>query len=90
MDKIPPEFKPFLVFLESQPLRVRDAYDYCLCLLMVESGDMETVPGPAAPISMFKNSAGETFPVEKPPLSQVQIDEVLETLRSHADNDDET
>jgi hypothetical protein len=91
MDQSRPQFEPFRALFESKPARVRKAYDYCLCLLMVENGEMElikTVPGVTTPICMFKAVSGDMVAVEKPPLSQEQIADVLDTLRGYTKDED--
>jgi hypothetical protein len=48
MTTLPPELAAFSYLLDAQPAPVRDAFHYCLCLLMVEAGKMrlvEKVPG---------------------------------------------
>ena len=37
MTTLPPEFAMFASLLDAQPAPVRDAFNYCLCLLMVEA-----------------------------------------------------
>ena len=48
MPTLPHELAAFPYLLDAQPAPVRDAFHYCLCLLMVEAGKMrlvEKVPG---------------------------------------------
>ena len=51
MKDLPAELQIFGSFLNAQPQPVREAFQYSLCLLMVESGDMKlvkTLPGEVA------------------------------------------
>ena len=52
MPTLPPELAAFSYLLDTQPAPVRDAFHYCLCLLMVEACKMrlvEKVPGEPVP-----------------------------------------
>ncbi len=40
MADLPPEFEAIAFLYESQPAEVRTAFNYCLCVMMVESGKM--------------------------------------------------
>jgi len=47
MSNLPPELQKFAAILDAQPGLIQAAFQYALCLLMVESGKMrlvETVP----------------------------------------------
>ena len=54
MTTLPPELAVFASILDAQSAPVRDAFNYCLCLLMVEPGEMRlekklpASPSPAA------------------------------------------
>ena len=84
MTDLPPELEGFASLLEAQPQPVREVFQYCLCLMMVEAGKMrlvDTVPGEASPISVFESAAGESFSVARPPMSQEEEAEVITVLR---------
>ena len=84
MTDLPPELEGFASLLDAQPQPVREVFQYCLCLMMVEAGKMrlvDTVPGEASPISVFGLAAGETFSVARPPMSQEEEAGVIAMLR---------
>ncbi len=90
MTELPPELAGFAVLLDAQPQPVREIFQYCLCLLMVEAGKMrlvDTVPGEMSPICVFESSAGETFSVARPPMSQEEEAEVIGVLREILDDE---
>jgi hypothetical protein len=43
MTTLPPQLDAFASILDAQPAPVREAFQYCLCLLMVEAGKMRLV-----------------------------------------------
>jgi hypothetical protein len=43
MSTLPPELDAFASILDAQPETARGAFQYCLCLLMVEAGKMRLV-----------------------------------------------
>ena len=56
MTELPPELAAFAPLLASQPTPVREAFQYCLCLMMVENGKMhqiEILPGESTPVVRF-------------------------------------
>ena len=67
MTTLPPELAMFASLLDAhlclrhrcrQPAPVRDAYNYCLCLLMAEAGVMRlvgTVPGENGEVCVFES-----------------------------------
>jgi hypothetical protein len=84
MTDLPPELEGFASLLDAQPQPVREVFQYCLCLMMVEAGKMrlvDTVPGEASPICIFETVAGDTFSVPRPALSQEEEAEVINVLR---------
>jgi hypothetical protein len=84
MDELPPELAGFAAFLDAQPQPVREIFQYCLCLMMVEAGKMQlikTVPGEASAICVFESIAGETFNVARPLMSQEEEANVVAVLR---------
>jgi hypothetical protein len=83
MAELPPELEGFAALLDAQPGPVREIFQYCLCLMMVEAGKMQLVemlPGEASAICVFKSSAGETFSVARPTMSQEEEAEVITVL----------
>ena len=84
MTDLPPELEGFASLLDAQPQPVREIFQYCLCLMMIEAGKMRlvgTVPGDVSPISVFATTAGDTFSVARPPMSQEEEGEVIAVLR---------
>jgi hypothetical protein len=80
----PPDLAAFAALLASQPAQARDAFNYCLCLMMVEGGRMDlvpTMPGEAGQICLFKSANGEPFAVQRPPMSAEEEANVIEVLR---------
>ena len=41
MADLPPELEGFNSLLDAQPQPVREIFQYCLCLMMVESGNVK-------------------------------------------------
>ena len=90
MNELPPELAGFATLLDAQPGPVREAFAYCLCLAMVESGKMrrvEVLPSETTPIHVFQTVAGDTFSVPRPPMSQEQEDALLAMLREILDEE---
>lgn len=91
MEDLPPELQGFSALLDAQPGPVREAFHYCLCLMMAEAGVMrlvETFPSDAGTICHFETTAGEQVVVTRPPLSREQEGEILVMLREILDEDD--
>lgn len=66
MTQLPSDLACFAGFLDAQPLSVREAFQYCLCLMMVEAGKMQlvnTVPTDTSPLCIFVSLKGEPFSV---------------------------
>ena len=81
---LPPELAAFSYLLDAQPAPVRDAFHYCLCVLMVEAGKMrlvEKVPGEDGEICEFETVARVKFSVTRPALSRDQEAALLDVLR---------
>ena len=90
MTELPSEFEAFASLLDAQPQPAREAFHYCLCLMMVEAGKMrliDTVPGESGPICTFATAAGEGFSVTKPQLSEAEEAVLIERLRSILDEE---
>jgi hypothetical protein len=84
MPTLPPELAAFSYLLDAQPAPVRDAFHYCLCMLMVEAGKMrlvEKVPGENGEICVFETVARVKFSVSKPVLSRDQEAALIDVLR---------
>ncbi len=62
---------------------MRDAFNYCLCLLMAEAGKMrlvEKVPGEHGTVCVFATTSGDHFGVVKPAISREQELALLDVL----------
>ena len=84
MEYLPPELETFGAYIDAQPQPVREAFQYCLCLMMVEAGDMKllkSMPGDKGELCYFENSAGEAFTIPRPAITVEQEAGVIETLR---------
>ena len=63
---------------------MRDAFHYCLCVLMAEAGKMrlvEKVPGEHGKICVFATTSGDHFSVVRPALSRDQEAALIDVLR---------
>ena len=66
MAHLPPELAHLAAFLDAQPGPVQVAFQYCLCLIMVEAGKMElieTIPGESGTLCTFRTVAGDVFSI---------------------------
>ena len=84
MSNLPSELDGFASLLDAQPGPVREAFQYCLCLMMVENGKMhqiETIPGESTPLCIFVTISGDRFSVPRPDITPEQEAELLEALR---------
>jgi len=79
MTTLPPELATFSYLLDAQPAPVRDAFHYCLCLLMVEAGVMRLVEN--GEVCVFETVARVKFSVTKPLLSREQEAALIDVLR---------
>ena len=80
---LPPELRMFRALKDSQPLPVREAFQYCLCLMMVEAGKMkliDTTPGDAQALYHFRAADGETFAIPRPDITSEQESQITELL----------
>jgi hypothetical protein len=91
-DGLPPELDFFLSILDAQPAHVRDCFNYCLCLLMVEAGKMhlvEKVPGEPVladgpgngMVCVFATTSGDHFSVVEPKMSKESKAALIDVLR---------
>ena len=81
MNDLYPELQ---MLIDAQPQLVREAFQYCLALMMVENGSAElvnTVPGEAGSICYFETVGGESFAIPRPSMTQGQEAEIIEALR---------
>jgi hypothetical protein len=63
---------------------VRQAFNYCLALMMVEAGKahvIETLPGEAGQVCTFETVAGEQFSPARPALGEEAEAEVRDIVR---------
>ena len=83
MDDLTPELEMIGAYVVAQPQTVREAFQYCLALMMVESGKaqlVETIPGDEGIICHFETVAGDSFAIKRPVMSQNQEAEILEAI----------
>lgn len=81
---LPPELAAFSYLLDAQPAPVRDAFSYCLCLLMVQAGKMRLVrkvAGEQGKIYVFETTVGDTFSVARPAINKEQEAALIDVLR---------
>ena len=81
MTTLPLELAAFSYLLDAQPAPVRDAFHYCLCLLMVETGKMRLVERVSGEICVFETVARVKFSVSKPALDRDQEAALIDVLR---------
>jgi hypothetical protein len=90
MNYLPPELQQFAAFLDAQPSTVQVAFQYALCLLMVEAGKMrlvEIVPSESGATCIFETTAGDTFSVTRPPIDKETEAALVEQLREVLDDE---
>lgn len=83
MTNLPPELQKFAPFLDVQPVSLRTAFQYCLCSIMVEAGEMqlvETLRDNGGTICTFETIAGDVFSVAKPAITQEQEAALIKLL----------
>ena len=84
MENLPPELQMFGAYIDAQPQPVREAFQYCLCLMMVESGGMKlvrTLPSDEGELCYFETSIGEAFTIPRPAITAEQEAGVINMLR---------
>lgn len=89
-NSLPPELELFSALLDAQAPPVRQAFQYCLCLLMIEAGVLRLlhmIPGDSLPLCVFETAVGETFTIPRPPLSREQEEDLLTGLRQILDDE---
>ena len=70
--------------LGLEPAATQAAFNYCLCLLMVEAGRMRLVAktaGDDGPLCHFHSADGEVFLVPEPALTTAQLTQLKTILR---------
>jgi hypothetical protein len=88
---LPPEFEMLSMLIDGQAPPVREAFQYCLCLLMVETGGMKligTIPGDSSQLCLFETAVGEQFSIPRPPLSSEEEEGLMEALREILEDED--
>lgn len=76
--------------LDNQPPATQAAYQYCLVLMMVESGLAkltQTIAGDDWPRCTFPTGAGDVFTIPKPPLNPTEEAAVRKTIREILDEE---
>jgi hypothetical protein len=84
MTTLPPELAAFSDLLDAQPAPVRDAFQYCLCVLMAQAGVMrlvQKVPGENGTVCVFATTTGDHFGVARPAMSREQEAALIDVLR---------
>lgn len=85
MTKSSPELAAFAASLNAHPEDVEDMYQYCLAMVMVETGQAELTKielRGREPWCTFKSITGDEFVVLRPVLSQTEEREMMETIWS--------
>jgi hypothetical protein len=91
MDKLPAELQMFGDFIDAQPPPVQEAFQYCLCLMMVETGGMRllnTINGDEKVLCYFETTAGDAFTIPKPHITPEQEADIVEVLRELLSDED--
>ena len=84
MDELPAELQIFGAYLDAQPPPIREAFQYCLCLMMVEAGKMklvQTLPGDEKTLCYFETVAGDAFAIPRPAITSAEEAEIVAVLR---------
>ena len=89
MPTLPPQLAAFSDLLDAQPASVREAFHYCLCLLMAQAGKMrlvDKVPSEYGSVCVFapcrdgKTTVGDRFNVVEPKISREQKAALIDVL----------
>lgn len=81
-----PELVAFAASLNVQPNDIEDVYEYCLAMVMAETGQAELIKielRGREPWCTFKSIAGDEFVVYRPLLSQTEEREMMEKIWAH-------
>jgi hypothetical protein len=90
MATLPPELAAFSNLLDAQPAPARDAFNYCLCLLMAGKMHLvEKVPGEPVladgpgngTVCVFATTTGDHFSVVEPKMSKESKAALIDVLR---------
>lgn len=90
MTALPPDLQAFAALLDALPGPVQQAFQYCLAMLMVETGKAKligTTPGEAGVLCNFETIAGDRLTLLRPTLSEAQEEELKELLRQIVDEE---
>lgn len=90
MVDLPAELAAFASLLDAQPAPARDAFNYCLCLMMVEAGKMriaETTPSETGTVCVFETAVGDQFSVLKPRMNEEQETALIAILHEILDEE---
>jgi hypothetical protein len=90
MTDLPPELSALSSLIDAQPAPVREAFRYCLALVMVEAGKAYLVavePGEAGAVCTFETITGEQFSLGRPAISKGVEAAVREMLREIFDEE---
>ena len=91
INSLPPEFEMLSMLIDGQAPPIREAFHYCLCLMMVETGKMKligTIPGDSNQLCLFETAVGEQFSIPRPALSPGEEASLMEALREILDDED--
>lgn len=91
MNQLPPELAFFAELVDAQPQSTQEAFQYCLCLMMVEAGKMQLasiIPTDTTPLCVFISIAGERFAVHRPPITKAEEQQLIEALREIMEDED--
>ena len=83
MDDLTPEIQMIGAYVDAQPQTVREAFQYCLALMMVESGKaqlVETIPGDEGIICHFETVAGDSFAIKRPKMARELEADLIDAL----------
>lgn len=87
MKHLPSELAVYSYLLDGQPPQVRNAFTYCLCLLMVEAGLMRTIEkvqgirSGNSRVCVFETRVGDRCSVVRPVMDKEQEAALLDVLR---------
>lgn len=83
MTELSPELVAFAASLNTHPDDIEEIYEYCLAMVMVETGQAELIKielRGREPWCTFKSITGDEFVVFRPVLSQTQEREMMEKI----------
>lgn len=88
MAELPAELRKYAAFLDAQTELVRETFQYCLCLILVETGKMqlvETVPDNSGIICTFETVTGDRFSIAQPQINKEQEAALINMLKNKLD-----